>query len=583
MTWPNRRSLNVDMRSLDHLRRNWRALLAAGAALGALALLWATRDGPLQPAPFVRVDALSAFFSFALLGGAALVAFGQLGGGGPIGWHAPAAVALLLAAWSTTLMPAIAGIYLLVALLMLGMGGRRLTLRLRGPRAGRGAGQATGDNDTAGERIPGGLGGAARRVWGAIRRGLQAAPNIVAAGALMLGYGALAARGALRYDARTAGAALDGFAFWFVLLATIIPISDFRFQILDLRTAPQSKITVLDILRVAWLYPLARLYSLGPWNTGWAFATLLLGGGAALWAALAALTRPADRRDLAPRCFLGLALAGLGLSTGAGIAAGCYGVLAYLVLVSPTATAAPKNKEQRTENKELIVEEPRTTDHGPQTTDTQPPNGYPTRNHPMGTRHATLPFHWLLSGAIPLTAPFVAAWMLVGASVAGGVVLLAGAAWLVVLLSGLTVALDGTPAADRRALLVAAGASVVLGVGAPLITAALIQPLIEQLQGGLIPYGDVNIWPWVGLATIDAAHTPVTTLPSIAVAALMLVLSALVYLVARLRGAWAPEAAQADAPAPGLRTLLASLRDEVPWLGTLASRPANEEPRVDGE
>jgi hypothetical protein len=191
---------------------------------------------------------------------------------------------------------------------------------------------------------------------------------------------------------------------------------------------------------------------------------------------------------------------------------------------------------------------------------------------------------WLLSGAIPLTTPFVAAWMLVGASVAGGVALLAGVAWLVVLLSGLTAALAGAEAeANRRALLLAAGASVALGVGAPLITLLLIQPVIEQLQGGLTLYGDVNIWPWVGLATIDAGHTPVTTLPSIAVAAFMLVLCALVYLIARLRGVWTPVATPAGAPAPSLGTLLANLRDEVPWLGALAPRPADEERGVDSQ
>jgi hypothetical protein len=190
---------------------------------------------------------------------------------------------------------------------------------------------------------------------------------------------------------------------------------------------------------------------------------------------------------------------------------------------------------------------------------------------------------WLLSGAIPLTTPFVAAWMLVGASVAGGVALLAGAAWLVVLLSGLTAALVGAEAeANRRARLIAAGASVALGVGAPLIILMLIQPVIEQLQGGLTPYGDVNIWPWVGLATIDAGHTPVTTLPSIAVAAFMLVLSALVYLLARLRSVWAPVATPVGAPTPSLGALLASLRDEVPWLGALAP-PAEEERGVDSQ
>jgi hypothetical protein len=174
--------------------------------------------------------------------------------------------------------------------------------------------------------------------------------------------------------------------------------------------------------------------------------------------------------------------------------------------------------------------------------------------------------------------------MLVGASVAGGVALLAGVAWLAMLLNSLAAVLAGGLQAhsDRRPLLIAAGASVVLGVGAPLVVLALIQPVVEQLQGGLTPYGDVNIWPWIGLASIDSARAQVTTLPSIAVAALMLVLSALVYLIVRLRDSWAP--ADDDAgPAPPLGELLAQLRAEVPWLAALGPRPAGEERRVDGE
>ena len=558
------------MLPFDRLRSHWRTLLACAAALGALALLWATRAAPLQPAPVVRVDALSAFFCFALLGGVALAAVAQPTGG-PTGWRTPAALALLLISWGTTLTPIIAGMYLLFALLGVSrpttndpfddaQGRQRPTTDDRRPTTDDRRPTPPSTSSRAGDSGDNkrGLAGRARQIWQTIRRGLAAAPNLVAAGALLVGYGALAARGALRYDARTAGAALDSFVFWFVLLAAVIPILDFRFQMLDLSTGPRSKIRLFDLFRIAWLYPLARLYSLGPWNTGWSFATLLLGGGAALWAALAALTRPTDQHSRAPRSFLGLALAGLGLGTGAGIAAACYGMLAYLIL-----TIGGWDTETTAEKQGMEVSQSQVS------------------------RSPSLPVswsRWLLSGAIPLTAPFVAAWMLVGASVAGGVALLAGVAWLVVLLSGLTAALDGAQAkGDRRALLVAAGASVTLGVGAPLFTSALIQPAIEQLQGGLAPYGDVNIWPWVGLATIDAAHTPVTTLPSIAVAALMLVLSALIYLIARLRGAWAPETTPAGTPTAGLGALLAGLRDEVPWLGTLAPRPADEERHVDGE
>src|SRR6185503_11553786 len=91
------------------------------------------------------------------------------------------------------------------------------------------------------------------------------------------------------------------------------------------------------------------------------------------------------------------------------------------------------------------------------------------------------------------------------------------------------------PPPVRRTLLGAGITSIVLGVGAPPIARLLILPVVAQLQGGLTPFGDLNIWPWVGVATSDSAHTQVTTLPSIAIALLMLVLTALVYVVARLR------------------------------------------------
>jgi hypothetical protein len=209
------------------------------------------------------------------------------------------------------------------------------------------------------------------------------------------------------------------------------------------------------------------------------------------------------------------------------------------------------------------------------------------------TSAACVPFsqtsrRWLLSGAIPLTAPFVAAWLLIGAGQAGGVILLSGIVWIVALINALTTAL--TISAERaatRALTVAAAASVTLGVGAPLVVLLLIQPVVEQLQGGLTLYGDVNIWPWVGLALIDAGHTPVTTLPAIAIAGLMLVLSSLVYLIMRLREVSAPaeqsdDAQVADDPRQRLYDLLANLRSEVAWLGGSAGTPDEERP-VDGE
>jgi hypothetical protein len=179
--------------------------------------------------------------------------------------------------------------------------------------------------------------------------------------------------------------------------------------------------------------------------------------------------------------------------------------------------------------------------------------------------------------------------MLAGAALAGGVSLLAGAAWLVGLLSGLSVAL-GQPVALVSKRRIAAGASLLAGVAAPLVVLYLILPVVAQLQGSLTPYGDINIWPWVGLAASDAAHTQVTTLPSLALALLMLVLCALVYVVGRLREG-------KDTPSPlsgmddgtarphvarGRRELARALRTEVPWLGLLLGR-ADETERRPGE
>jgi|GEM_PF-763946 len=583
---------------VDRLRHNWPLILLSAATLGALALLWIVRDTPLQPLPWLRVDALSAFFGFATFGGCALAIIGTSSGpatstarhtsksfspprhqdtkpssrgvlvvqtiglfrpNGTRVWRA-LALLLLLAAYVATPTLVIAGTYLLRALLMLPA--RRLA------------------------RTPGET--RLRSFGRTVRPVLLAAPGVVAAGALLVGYGALALRGALRYDERTAGGALDGFVFWFVLLAACIAGAQLYLHPGDQRSEDEgrpiigkgptarddrpshftlhaSRFTQLeqDLVRIAWLYPLVRLYSLGPWNNGWSFATMLLGGAVAVWAAGSAFAQTdADaRRRLTLLSYLGLVLAGLGLGTSAGIVAGCYGLLVYLLLAVGSAPV------------------PRA-------------DGQPEANAAFVGQTSQ---RWLLSGAIPFTAPFVAAWLLIGAGHAGGVILLSGIVWVVTLINALATGLAlSAERSARRALTVAAAASVALGIGAPLVVLALIQPVVEQLQGGLTLYGDVNVWPWVGLETIDAAHTPVTTLPAIAIAGLMLVLSALVYLILRLRAVSAPPAAivaradQSDAahmafdPQQRLRALLASLRTEVAWLGGTAGAPDEERP-VDGE
>ncbi len=111
-----------------------------------------------------------------------------------------------------------------------------------------------------------------------------------------------------------------------------------------------------------------RLYSLGPWNSGWSLAALLLGGGAALWAALAAFTRPAERRGLTQMSVLAMALAGFALGSGAGIVAGCYALLAYLVLALPH-DRRPTTDHRRPQDRLTLEDriDRSAADHGPRT------------------------------------------------------------------------------------------------------------------------------------------------------------------------------------------------------------------------
>jgi len=486
--------------------------------LAGLALLWLVREQPWQPLALVRLDGLSALFALLALGAAALEP-------GPVlTWQRAALLAVLAPALLLTALLPLAAAYAALA---------ALTLLMLEPQQSAGA-QTYGRG---------------RALLAAADRLLTAAAPLLAACCLLVGYGALALQGAARYDERTAGLGLSSFAFWFVLLAAALPLA----PLLRARPGPLALAA-----RLAWLYPLLRLYSVGPWNSGWSFATLLLGGAAALWAALEALLAPDQdaRARHAQSCYLGLALAAFGLSSGAGLAAGCYCLLVALLLAVPAGT----NDERRTTN-----------DEGSTLSRSPAPTFY---------RSIALPLMspWLLSPALPLTGPFVAVWLVVGAGAGGGVTALSGAAWLAGLLLALGPLLQPAPPLARRA----GALSLALGVGAPLVLLALAEPLIAQLQGGLTPYGDVAIWPWIGVAAQDAAKSQVAALPSLAVAALMLVLGALVYLLVRLRAELRPPVpVPAEGPAAEEPFDLARLlRREVPWLGGAAreeERPVDRE------
>ena len=432
-------------------------LMLAGAVS---AVQWANRDQPLLLGP-LRLDALSLFWLITLLVGAAH------------GWQASgdrrAFVAnmllLVLAGAAVTIrsLPLLIGVYALLAVVPVAVWPRRM------PAA---------DASSANRPL------FFARMQQAAALCFQATWSPLAASCLALGYGTLALHGVANYDDPSAGLAMGSFVFWFVLLAALAGLGA-RSQ---------------NSFQAIWLYPLVRLYSIGPWNTGWALAAVLFGGSLALWLAWRALRHS----EATNAVLLALALAAFGLASSAGIAAGCFMLLIAAV---------------------------------------QPP-------------HTRAGSWWAV------VAPLVATWMLIGAAVAGGIVALAGVAWVVALLLALRQVVRGTPGNIGHFGV----ASLALAIAAPLILLWLIEPVVGQLQGGLTPYGDLLIWPWVGIAFVNSAQSQVAVLPSLAVALLLVVLVALLYLLTRLRRTLA-EVAQANAETGGdFAWLWAIIREEVPWL-----------------
>jgi hypothetical protein len=411
-----------------------------------------------------------------------------------------------------------------------------------------------------------GLARGERRPWRlAVRAGLLGAAalmgHLAAAGALLLGAAALStpgggqrrpverlliwlpalcaalglglvglAGGEWRYGAPTAGGGLNSASFGLLLLGALLGAGA--------AALPRGKPPASDpLMALGCVYGLLRLFSLGPWNLGWLFAALLAGGGAALWAAWAGAAAPPAEGVAWSGLYLGgLAVAGAGLGSGAGLTMAGYALLLGPALRLGLADVAPHRA------------------------------------------------HWLLSAAVPLGAPFVLAWMAVAAAAAGGVTVLAAALWAAALLAALPparlalqarqedggagegsaperAAEPGSPpqdapdegragslaavsaavaggAASLRAapggLLAAAALSGALGLGAPLVVAGLLRPMVAQLQGGLTPFGEIELWPWAGLIAFDSARQPVATLPSLALVGLMLILAALCWVVLRL-------------------------------------------------
>jgi len=157
-------------------------LAALIGVIGTLALVWVVRREPLALPPLAYLDALGAFFALATWSGALLWSLLRATAQT---WRFWLTALLLTVAFLTSLTPLVIAVYALVGLLIV---------------------------------LP---------VWRTAVTRRAAAYPLLAVAALAVGYGALALRGGLRFDAPLAGAALDSFVFWFVLLAATLPLLPF--------------------------------------------------------------------------------------------------------------------------------------------------------------------------------------------------------------------------------------------------------------------------------------------------------------------------------------------------------------------
>lgn len=262
-----------------------------------------------------------------------------------------------------------------------------------------------------------------------------------------------------------------------------------------------------------WLLPLLRMIGLQPLRAEWGLLALAAGSVLTLWNASVALRGTDQQRAAAVATgWLAAALASMGLLTTAGIAATLYGLLAY-----PLALG-------------LLLRAPR------------------------------------LAAPLPLSAAFVSAWLAVGAVAASGAWLAAAALLLAALGSGVALVVSspappgllsreergGTrqtyqpqgPPPSLRGLgdggssglmvQILLAASWTLGIVAPPLIQLIILPAIDLLQGGLTPFGLVAVWPWIGVAALDAGQRRVATLPTVAAALWAIAPAAGAWLVARV-------------------------------------------------
>ena len=253
------------------------------------------------------------------------------------------------------------------------------------------------------------------------------------------------------------------------------------------------------LLRPFWLFPLLRSLETGPWPIAWTLLVPLLGTVAAVGAAID-LLRARDARRGMERLLavvLGMALVCGGLNTTPGVAGAVWVVLAHGLLLVASRGGSGR-----------------------------------------------------ISPPACLLLLFVAGWWTAAAATAAGAFLVAGLVWLAGMAGSVAPMVwpdsgalpetpqpphaNGVPGRGFAGAVSAALVLVLLALFAPLLTEFLALPVADQLGAGLTPFGLLDIWPWIGMAALDAAHRRAALLPSVALTPLLLVTLAVTWLLLRL-------------------------------------------------
>ncbi|MGQ9482151.1 hypothetical protein [Chloroflexus sp.] len=298
----------------------------------------------------------------------------------------------------------------------------------------------------------------------------------MAAGYLLIGAGADS------WWLEFSGTGLNSISFVLLLAGAVIAVGGI--ETISRRESPFD-----PLIALIGLTTLLRLYSVGPWNLGWQFATLLAGSALALGTAWRAVTAGAAQiaESWLQRAISGLAMVAVGCATSAGVVAAGLILLHLCVrrLGDPASGIAPWAG-------------------------------------------------WMLSGAVPGTLGFIAFWAVSAAAMAARIAVLAIVVWTVALLLILAAGRNIAGQHRQRSSIVAL-ISLGGGLASPWLARWLLRPLSDHLQGGLTPYGTIEPWGWAGLLALDAGSRTAATAPGLALLALLGLIGALAWLMLRWR------------------------------------------------